>query len=222
MAGGALTLSVGLSASPSPPSPLQPRSYPRSLSAVQPLSSCAEGGQGHGLAGAKGPAGAEDWGGGSPARWRGRGSGRPGKPEGPEARQRSWVGVSRWPWESAGRASNCARSGWHGLVPRRRAAASPQLVQCGGRGEDTPQPGLTPPPPTPPPALGAGDPRRTKEEGALLEQGRKKGGAPCTHNHYSSEQAVADPSGLLRSVPPPSSTPTTPRKTYWLPWARWG
>lgn len=96
----------------------------------------------------------------------------------------SWVGVSRWPWESAGRASNCARSGWHGLVPRRRAAASPPLVQCvgaGGRVVRTPPTLAHTASSHTPLALGAGDPRRTKEEeGALLQQARggKKGAPP--------------------------------------------
>lgn len=105
------------------------------------------------------------WGVGAGGR-RGRGLGGPGSRKGP-LRQRWWVGVSRWPWESAGRASNCARSGWHGLVPRRRAAARPPLVRC-GRVRTPPQPGLTPPPPAPPAALGAGDPR-----------GQRRGREPC-------------------------------------------
>lgn len=116
-----------------------------------------------------------------------RGGGASGGPEsrkGPPS-QRSWVGVSRWPWESAGRASNCARSGWHGLVPRRRTAASPPLVQCREGGVRTPpNPGshsLLPHPTSP---WGWGSPRTKKEEGALLQQarGREDGGALCTHN----------------------------------------
>ena len=190
MAGGALTLSVGLSVCLQvPPFSPQRRSHPRGLPAALPPKLPKFLGRGPG--GPRGwqsvgPSGSRGLGGGGGARWRGRGAGRPGKPEGPAARQRSWVGVSRWPWESAGRASNCARSGWHGLVPRRRAAASPPLVQRGGRGHP-PTRAHTASSRTSTSPRGWGSPEDKEEGGspAGTGWGEERRESPCTHNHRS-------------------------------------
>lgn len=214
MAGGALTLSVGLSAAsrlPFPPrrgnpgGPQQPR--------LESSPTCAGWGPGSHRAGLGAPR---------------IGEGAPGTPS----------GEGRWEAREAGRARSapalvggceqvavgvcraCQQLCQERLArARAQEAGSCQPLARAVRGVRTPpQSGLTPPPPAPPQALGAGDPRGQRRGKAPWWSGL--GGRGRYSPNRCSEPRAGPCCWPLGSAPHSSPLPTW--NLQGQAWARWG